>query len=161
MKLLVFPLFKGGKQSNWGMHCFSPDLFLCSAHFSLSTDMRSCPKPWGYFLLPVLWNGPCSRAGGEQTFLRGSSTGLSPFAPCELQEKYHLSGKVLHTYLTLKGNLRSRHIRQLHVCFSVLIRLNSVIVRCISDSSFFPTKEIIPFYQGWAKPQVERWGKEE
>lgn len=41
MKLLVFPLFQGGKQSNWGMHCFSPDLFLCSAHFFPP------PQTWG------------------------------------------------------------------------------------------------------------------
>lgn len=138
MKLLVFPLFKGGKQSNWRMPCFSPDLFPCSAHFSPSTDMRSCPKPWGCFLLPVPLGCPLQQGWRDQTFLRGSSTGLSPFAPWERQGKCHLSGKVLHTYLTLEGNLRSRHIRQWHVCFSVLIRLNSIIVRCISDYFFFP-----------------------
>jgi len=50
-------------------------------------------------------------------------------------------------YLTLKGNLRSGYRRQLHVCFSVLIRLNSVIVRCISDPFFF-IKDITPLLAG-------------
>lgn len=91
MELLVFPLFKGGKQSNWRMDCFSPDLFLCSAHFSPSKDC--CPKPWGYFLLPVLWNALAAGLEGSRPSWGAAAQGSLLLLPVNCKKNVIYQGR--------------------------------------------------------------------